>query len=161
PVKLAHDLLGARSFGANDRAVWPHEVVDSGAFAQKFRVRHHVEIRLRVGLADDAGDLAPRTDGDGRFRYHDGVTRKGPCDLTRRLLNVGQVGVAIAAPAWRADCDEHCVGTGDSLRQIGGELQPLRLCVALDKRLETRLEYRNLTLPEACDLFGILVDARD
>jgi hypothetical protein len=41
------------------------EIVDSGPFAQKFRVRYHDHIGVRPLLADDKLDLIAGADGHG------------------------------------------------------------------------------------------------
>jgi hypothetical protein len=61
-------------------------------------------------------------------------------------MDVGQVGMAVAAARGRADCDEHGIGLGNRSGQIGGEIEPLLPRVPDDKTVEVRLEYGHFAL---------------
>src|SRR5262249_10609839 len=82
PVELAHYLPSAFALGADDNAVGAHEVVDGRALAQEFRIGYDIEFGPRVGLSDDARNLAPGADGHGRLGDDHGVARQGIGDLT-------------------------------------------------------------------------------
>ena len=81
--------------------------------------------------------------------------------ISRARVDVGQVGMAVAAPRRRADRDEHRVGVRDRRGQVGGEIQPLGLDVGRHQRVEPGLEDRHLAAPQRRDLAGVLVDAGD
>ena len=76
PVELAHHLPRAVALGADDDAVGAHEIVDRRALAQELRIGDDVEVGLRVGLADDARDLAAGADRHRRLGDDDGVARE-------------------------------------------------------------------------------------
>src|SRR5665213_162707 len=46
------------------------EILDGGAFAQKFRIGHYRELRLGLGFADDALDFVAGADRHGRLGDH-------------------------------------------------------------------------------------------
>ena len=66
-IDLRHHRLGALVLDADDDAVGALEILDRRAFAQEFGIGDDVEIRLRVGLADDALDLVAGADRHGRL----------------------------------------------------------------------------------------------
>ncbi len=58
-------------------------------------------------------------------------------------IDVGQVGMAVAAPRGRADGDEHRVGLAHRRSRIGGEGQPACAHVARHQLLQARLVDRH------------------
>src|SRR6185437_2455866 len=82
-------------------------------------------------------------------------------DLRRSGIDVGQVGMAVAAPGRRADGNEDGVRLRHGIDQPRAELQPAGPHVVGDEAVETRLVDRDLAAPQPGDLFGILVDADD
>ena len=137
------------------------EILDRRALAQELRIGDDRDIGVGPRLADDALDLVAGADRHGRLGDDDGeaVERRG--DLARRGVDVGQVGVAVAAPRRRADRDEDRVGLGHRALQIGGEAQPPRAHVGGDQIVEAGLVDRHLAALQRRDLAGVLVDAGD
>ena len=82
-------------------------------------------------------------------------------DFARRLIDVGQVGMAVAAPRGRADRDEHRVGVAHGLGQVGREGQAALAHVVGDEIGQPRLEDRHLAALQRVDLGRVLVDAGD
>ena len=121
PVELGYHRLRPLALCADHDAVGSLEIGDGGAFAQELRVRDDGELRARRRFADDAFDLVTGADRHGRFRHHHRIAVEFARDLARRLVDVGQIGEAVAAPGWRADRDEDGVGAADRLGEIGGE----------------------------------------
>ncbi len=107
PVERGHHLHGPRVLGADDDAVGPLEVGDRRALAQELRVGDHVELGLGPGLAHDALDLVAGAHRHGRLGDHHGVAVKRAGDVAGGLVDVGQVGMAVAAAGRRAHRDEH------------------------------------------------------
>ena len=105
-VDLAHHRFGALVLDADDDAVRALEVGDRRAFAQEFGIGDDGEIGIGARFADDALDLIAGADRHGGFGDDDrkAVDRRG--DLARRLIDIGEVGMAVAAPRRRADGDE-------------------------------------------------------
>ena len=160
-IELAHLLAPALALHPDHHAVGPHEIVDRGALAQELRIGDHVEVRLRVGGADDVRDLASGADRHRRLGHHDGIAVHRGGDLLGGLAHVGEVGVAVAAPAGRADRDEHQVGVGHRGRQVLVELEAPGRGVARHQRVQPGLIDRNLVAAQPPDLQLILVDAGD
>ena len=110
------------------------EVLDRGAFAQELRIGHDGDIGIGPRLADDPLDLVAGADRHRRLGDDDGeaVERRG--DLARRRVDVGEIGVAVAAPRRRADGDEDRVGLGDRAGEVGCETQALLAHIAATRR---------------------------
>ena len=161
PVDIAEHLAAALVRGADHDAIGEFEVADRGALAQEFRIGGDHHVGRRIGLADQPLDLVAGADRHGRFGDDDGEAGQRSRDLARGGVDVGQVGMAIAAPRRRADRDEHGIGFGDRRGQVGGEIQPLGLDVGRHQRVEPGFEDRDFASPQRCDLAGILVDAGD
>src|SRR5262245_37713003 len=58
-IDLSHNFLGMRVLGANDDAIRMLEIMDRGAFAQEFRIRHNGKVRIVPELSNDALNLVP------------------------------------------------------------------------------------------------------
>src|SRR5258708_2855509 len=100
-------------------------------------------------------------DGLGRFGTDYGEAGKQGGDLARGAVDIAQVGVAIAAPRWRADRDEHSIGLGDRHGKIGREIQTTGFYVGGNQRVEAGFENRNFAPAQCRDLVAILVHAGD
>src|SRR6185437_1595233 len=158
-IEPGHHLARARIVGADDDAIRVLEVLDGGAFAQEFRIRHDGAIAVRPRLGDDALDLVAGADRHRGLGDDDGEALDRRADLARGVVDIREVGVAVAAPRRRADGDEHRVGLRHRRLELGGELQPARADVAGDERIEPRLEDRHHAALERVDLGRVLVDA--
>src|SRR6202008_4906730 len=96
-VELAHDFARLFTVSADDDAVRALEVADGGALAQEFRVGDDGEFRLRIGLADDLLNFIARANGNGRLGHNDGEAIHIRGDLFGGGVDIGEVGMAIAA----------------------------------------------------------------
>ena len=134
------------------------EILDRGALAQKFRVRHYLDVGVAALVAQDALDLVAGSNGDGRFCDHHRGGGQQRRDLAHRVIDETQIGMAVAAARRRADRDEHRLGGGDG-GGVDGEAQALLTDIGLDQIGEARLENRNLAAIEGGYLLRILVDA--
>ena len=159
-MSLEH-LAGALVRGADHDAIGEFEVADRGALAQEFRIGGDRDIGRRIGFADQPLDLVAGADRHGRFGDDHGEAGQRGGDLARGGVDVGEIGMAIAAPRRRADRDEHRVGFRDRRGQVGGEIEPLGLDVGRHQRVEPGLEDRDLAAAQGFDLAGILVHAGD
>ncbi len=74
-------------------------------------------------------------------------------------VNIGQVGMAIAAPRRRPDSDENGLSISHGLLQVAGEGQPTRLHVGVHQSVEARFVDRDLAAQEGVDLAAVLVYA--
>ena len=72
--------------------------MDRGALAQEFRIRYHGDVGVGAELANDALDLVAGADRHGRLGDDDGEAFERGGDLTGRLVDIGEVGMAVAAP---------------------------------------------------------------
>jgi hypothetical protein len=98
---------------------------------------------LRVGRNDRVGDGAIGANRHGGFRYNDSIAGQRATDLGGGGHHIGQVGMTIAAPCWRADGNEHGLDTVHGLGQVCGEGQTPGSRVLGDKILKPRLEDGN------------------
>ena len=153
-IELAHHLARAPVVGADDDAVGPLEVVDGGALAQEFRVGDDVELRLRLGFADDALDLVAGADRHRRFRHDDGVAVDRGGDFARGGVDVG---LRSAWPSPRRDGVPTAMNTTSAsltaaARSVAKESRP-SLTLSADQFVEAGLEDRNfaaLAAPRSC-----------
>ena len=162
PVDLAHHLARALVVGADHDAVGELEVADRRALAQEFRIGDDRDVGRRLGLADDPLDLVAGADRHGRFGDDHGEAVERGGDLARGGVDIGEVGMAVAAPRRRADRDEHRVGFAPPApaRSVVKISRP-GLHVGGHQLVEARLEDRDLAALQRCDLAGVLVDAGD
>ena len=100
------------------------EIVDGGAFPQEFRVGDHGEIVLGPQLADDPLDLVAGTDRHSRLGDDHGEAPQRRRDLAGGLIDIGQIGMAVAAAGRGADCDEHHIGHSHRFAERCAERQP-------------------------------------
>src|SRR5438552_3461670 len=89
-----------QSLGKDDPA-GAHEIGDRRALAQKFRVRGDIEPTPGPGAAQDLGDLAPGADRDGRLGHHHRITAERPAHRLGGGIDIGQIGMPVAAPRRR------------------------------------------------------------
>ncbi len=160
PVDFAHHRLGALILQAEDNAVRPLEIGDRRALAQEFGVRDDGEIGVRPRLADNPLDLVARADRHGGFGHdhREALDRRG--DLARRLIDIGEVRMAIAAPRRRADGDEDRLRAAHR-REIVGKGQPVLPHIGHHQFGKAGLVDRHFAGLQRLDLPGILVDAAD
>ena len=135
------------------------EILDGGAFAQEFRVRHHGEFRFRVRFADDALDLVAGADRHGRLGDHHREAVERARDFARGIVDEAQVGVAVTAARRRAHRDEHRIGGFHRAGEIVGEFEPARARIGGNQVGQPRLVDRHLTARQRGNLGRILVDA--
>ena len=134
------------------------EIADGGAFPQEFRVGDYAEVGLRPRLADDALDLIARADRHRRFGGHHGEAVERGSDLASRGIDVGQVGVTVAAARGGTDCDDYCVGLPNRAGKFSCELETPLAGVRSHEILEARLVDRHLAAAERRDLLIVFVD---
>ena len=135
------------------------EIRDGRALAEEFGVRDDGEGALRLDEAHDVLDPVPRAHRDGRFRHHHGITPDRLRDVAGTGEDMGEVGMAVAAPGGRADGDEHDFRVAHRLGEIGAEAQAPGGDVVGDERVEMRLVDRHATRAQGGDPLRILVDA--
>ncbi len=97
PIELRDHGARAHVVGADDDAVGMLEILDRGALAQEFRIRHHLDVGVGARVAQDALDLVAGSDGHRRFSddYRRGGEQR--CDLAHRVIDKTQIGMAVAA----------------------------------------------------------------
>ena len=74
-------------------------------------------------------------------------------------MDIGQVGVTVAAPRRRAHGDEHRIRRADRLGGVEGERQPPAADIGRHQIVQAGFEDRDLAPLEALDLGRVLVDA--
>jgi hypothetical protein len=63
-IDLSRNFLGMLVLSADDDAIRMLEIMDRGAFAQEFRIRHDGKVRIVPELSNDALNLVP-----GAYRH--------------------------------------------------------------------------------------------
>ena len=160
-VQLAQDRLGARRFASDHHAIGTHEVADRRALTQELRVRCHINVGLGVGVANQLRHPPPGAHGDRALRDHDGVAAQRLGHINCGLLDKPEIGVPIAAAAWRAYREKHGVRPAHGGWQIGREAQTTRPHTAGHQIIQTGFEDRDVPATQAFDLAGIPVHTRD
>ena len=120
------------------------EILDRRALAQELGVGADGEIGVGPQAPHPPLDLAARADRDRRFRGHNGKARQMRHDLFDRLIDIGEVGVAIAAAHRRAHREKDQIGRMRDSGKLSGEMQAAGAHVLLDEDVEPRLVNRDL-----------------
>jgi hypothetical protein len=97
-VDFSHDRFGTLILDADDDTIRPLEIADRRAFPQKFGIRNDREIGIRPRLANDPFDFIARANGDRGFRHDHGKSGKVRGNLAGSLIDIREIGMAIAAP---------------------------------------------------------------
>ena len=160
-VEAPHEVARALVVGADQHAVGVHEVLDRRALAQELRVGADGEVAVGAQRAQAALDLAAGADRHGRLRDDDGEAFQVRGDLLHRGVDVGEVGVAVAAAHRRADGEQDDVGVAGGRAQLVGEDEAPGLHVAGDEVVEARLVDRRLAGLELGEARLVAVDAGD
>ena len=145
----------------DDDAIRSLEVGDRRALAQELGVRDDVDLQVRSRLATDAFDLVAGADRHRRLGDDHERAKGRPRHLGGGRIDIGQVGVPIAAPRRRADGDEGDLDVGDRAPQVRRERQAPVAHVALDKFLQPGLVDRHDAVVQSGDLARVAVDAND
>ena len=98
---------------------------------------------VRSGSTQDRRDLAAGADRHRRFRDDDRVIGHRLPDFLGCRKDIGEVGMAVAAPRGGADRDKHGLGPGDRRREVGGERNPAGRRVFCHQGVEPGLENRH------------------
>jgi len=137
------------------------EVTDSGALAQKFRVRHNADVGVGTRLADDGFDFVPSPNRHGRFGNYDGEPADRCGDFTSRSVNMREVRVAVAPSRGRAHRDEDRIGRPHGFGKRCRECQAALAAIGSHELVKAGLENRDIAPGERSDLVRILVHAGD
>src|SRR5262249_37157486 len=76
-------------------------------------------------------------------------------------VDVAEVGVAVAASRWRADCNEGSIRLRHGLSHIDAEIQSPRTYVFGDHAIEPGFMNRDLAIEQLRDFGCVFVDASD
>ena len=158
-VQRTHDGLRALRFDAHHDAVRAHEIADGRALPKELGVGDDIECGTGTAVADDAPDLVAGADGHRGFRRDYRIALEMLGDLTRRGMDVGEVGVTVTAPARRADRQHRHIGLGHGLGDIGRKGEPPRLHIAGNQHIEPRLVDGDFSGLERGDLLRLRVHA--
>jgi len=111
------------------------------------------------GIADDPFDLVTGAHRHGRLGNNHRIARQMFADFARDFIDEGKVGMAIAAAAGGAHCDENGAGALYAFGKAGGEGQAPRLHIGFDQRFKARFIDRHDPGVQPVNLALILVDA--
>src|SRR5690606_1230235 len=151
--------------GPDDHALRLHKVVDSHALTQKFRIRDHIEVRMRpkamlleygthaIGRADRNRALV---DDDPVAKRR--ISRSNLADLPGNAQNVGKVGRAVFARR-RRKREKDYVAVTNPLGKIGREPQASLAPIALKEDLEPWFVDGELPTGKLLYLLLVNVDA--
>src|SRR5215472_6625574 len=158
PVKLAHHAARPLVVGANHDAIGTLEILDCRALAQKLRVRHDGEVCIGAKFPDDGVNLVVGSDRNRRLDHDDGKAVHFGGNFARSVMDVGEVGKTVAAPGRRADGKKYCIRRTNSRCGFGRKRKPAGFDIACNKRVQARLEDRDLPVLELPDLRRIPID---
>lgn len=154
-----HHLCRAVRLHADHHAIGAHEIIDLRAFAQKLGVGGHIEVELRIGLADGLFDEFVCLHWHGGFGHHHHVILGRLGNFGGRCHHVGEIRMPVAAPRRRAHGDEDRIGPLDGDRGIKGEGEPSGFHILGYERIKAGLIDWHLATFQHLDLFRILVGA--
>ena len=144
-----------------DDTVGMLEILNGGAFAQEFRIRHHRAVGIGPRFADDALDLVAGAHRHRRLGDDDGEAVERARDLARGVIDEVRSAMPVAAARRRTDRNEYRIGLGHRAAEFRREFQPAGTRVDRDQIVEARLIDRHLAARQRRDLSLILVDAND
>ena len=147
--------------GTENDPVGPHEVLEGAALTKELRIGGDVESMPTLEhLLHDVLHAPCRPYRDGGLVDDHLVAIHHLGDLAGDRLHVLQVGRAVLS-GWRADGDEDHQRAVHSLRQVGGELEPVLRHVLGDQAVEPRLVDRDLAAFQRRDLRRVVIHAGD
>ncbi len=134
--------------------------LDRRALAQEFRIGDDTQCRRRAALSRMMRSTSsPVPTGTVDLVTTTVKPSSGGGDLARGGIDVGQIGVAVAATRRGADRDEHRVGRRHRLGEsVVKDRRPWRALLR-DEVVEPGLEDRNFAALQGSDLRRVLVDA--
>ena len=163
-VEAGHEFLGLFAFHADDDAVGLHEVRDSGAFLQEFRVACDVERDLDSALVelflDDGLDLLRGADRDGGLGHENGVLLDVLAEGAGDGEHVLQVGGTVFVRGRAHGAEDHFYIVKDT-GEVGRELEPAFALVPENHLVEARFVYGDFAFLEGFNLGLVHVDAGD
>src|SRR5581483_5971105 len=157
-IDFGHHLFGAVIIGSDDNPIRMLEVVNGRALAQKFGVRHDDAVAIRVPFPDYPLDFVASADGNSRFGNDHGEAVHCGSDFARGVVDVGKVGMAVAAARGCADGNKDGVCSANWFIQVGCKRKSAFTDVAADQILQAGFENRNFAVFEGLDFCRILVD---
>ncbi len=157
PVDLAHDLRRPLAFDSNHDAVGIEKICNRGPFAQKFRIRSHIEQR-RVGPVphNDGANPVAGIHRNRAFFDHHLVLVDAAGDFPRHGLHIRQIGVA-AFGRRCSDGDEYYLTRARGRLQVAGKVDALAAMPRQQLRQESFMN-RHLAVPERGDFLLVVID---
>ena len=134
------------------------EVPDRRAFTQELGIRNDSNLGVRILFTNDAFDLVAGPDRHRRFGNHHRLFRNHACDLACCSIDIGKVGVAVAAARRRADRDEHRFRGAYRRFQIARKCKAALRHVALHQFGKPRLVNRHIPIVETGNLLRVAID---
>jgi hypothetical protein len=130
-------------------------IVNGGSFAQKLRVRDHIElVRLDAVLLDNPSHAVACADGHGGLVDDDFVAIQRASNLGGDGVHILQVG--FARIGWRrADTDENDFRIAHCMCQVGCRTQTPLFQVALQQLVQPRLVDGRLSFVDGVHFRGV------
>ena len=158
-VNFFHHVDGMFALCSDDDSIGLHQIADSAAFAEKFRIANDIELRSESIVAFDrfgyflAGFYRNRALVDNHP-----VVGQDPGNFPRHLLNKTEIDAAVMLRRSR-DGDEDDLRILDPFLNAAGEAQPLGRNITMDEFFESGFVNWNFACAQSFDLSGIIVDA--
>ena len=131
-INLSHYATSPVVIGADNDPVRMLKVLDCGTLAQEFRVGGYCEFHPQIGFGQDPFNFVSGSNRDSRLSDNDRIILQAGANFLSDGIDVGQVGMTVAAAAGSSDCDKDHGGPSDPFGQISGESQPPSLDVGAD-----------------------------
>ena len=163
-VEARHDLLGLLGLCANDHSVGRHEVLDSGSLLEELWIRGYIEGDADATsvefLLNDRLDFLGSTYRNGGLGDEDGVFVDVLSELSCDSEDVSQVSGAIFVRRCAHGREDH-FDIVENLSEVGGEVKAIKLDIAFDKLLESRLIDGHDAVLKLLDFLFINIDTGD
>ena len=161
PIDLGYHFPGALVVGSDHDSIRMLEIVDGGAFAEEFGVGYNSHIGIRMNFLNNSLDFVASSNRHRGFRDNDREAIERRCDLTRRVVDVGEIRVSVASPRWCANGNKDHVGGADWFGKLGCERQSTRANIGAQEFRQSGLIDRAFATSKRFNLRSIFVDANN
>ena len=158
-VQLEKPVADFLATDADHHAVGLVEVVDRGPFLEKLGVAGDIERNLG-DLRHLTGEFGVGSHRNGALDHDRFSVGQVLGDFAANRPDAPQVGPAVI-PLRRSHGDEHQLGVGDSLGEVGGEIEAAVVMVAVNQLGKPRLVDRQDPFFQILDLGYDFVDANN
>src|SRR6266404_3372956 len=160
-VNFFHHVDGVFALRSDDDPIGLHQIADSAAFAEKFRIANDIELRsVSIVAFDRFGYFLTRFYRNCALVDNHPVVGQHPGNFARHLLNKTEIDAAVMLRRSR-DGDEDDLRILDPFLNAAGEAQPLGRNITMDEFFESGFVNWNFAGAQRFDLSGIIIYASD